>query len=193
MKLTGCYIQTKKPIYTGAKCEPVYPVTHAYARATMMIYSAWHGAFVYKEDNEYLLQQFKAFIHDQENCPEAVKVSYNRAKLLYKMKEPTSTANDIDYDTFSVKPDQDTIDLVDLASTIYKSFDEDRDTQGINYDYGIDKNWSERTVDVSFDNVAHIIVSIWSSKNFCGPKTTTVMLFLSYCNPKGTPRPKLHH
>ena len=75
------------------------------------------------------------------------------------MKEPTATANDIDYDTFSVKPDQDTIDLVDLASTIYKSFDKNRDTQGINYDYGIDKNWSERTVDVSFDNVAYIPVS----------------------------------
>ena len=149
----------KIPIYTGAQCEPVYPVTHAYARATMMIYSAWHGAFVFKEDNEYLKQQFKAFIHDNKNCPEAVKVSYNRAKLLYKMKEPTATANDIDYDTFSVKPDQDTIDLVDLASTIYKSFDENRDTQGINYDYGIDKNWSERTVDVSFDNVAYIPVS----------------------------------
>ena len=84
------------------------------------------------------------------------------------MKETTATANDIDYDTFSVKPDQDTIDLVDLASTIYKNFDKNNDNHGMNYNYGIEKNWSERTINVSLDTVPKIMSqdchpnAIWS-------------------------------
>ena len=65
------------------------------------------------------------------------------------MKEPLSKNNDIDYDTFSVKPDQDLMDLVELASTMYDVYDAQDDTCGIKYDYGTDFDWSQRSVEVS--------------------------------------------
>jgi hypothetical protein len=33
----------KKPMFTGARCEPVLPVTEGYARGVLLIYYPWHG------------------------------------------------------------------------------------------------------------------------------------------------------
>jgi hypothetical protein len=36
-------VKTKIPLFTGARCEPVYPVTESYARGVLLIYHPWHG------------------------------------------------------------------------------------------------------------------------------------------------------
>jgi len=139
----------KVPIYSGAQCEPVFPATPAYARGVMLIYSAWHTTFDFDKNTEHLLEAFADFIHDKTRCPHSVSVSYERARISIGMKEPLSKNNDIDYDTFSVKPDQDLMDLVELASTMYDVYDAQDDTCGIKYDYGTDFDWSQRSVEVS--------------------------------------------
>ena len=65
------------------------------------------------------------------------------------MKEPTTNDKDIDYGTFTVKPDQDHQDLVDLAGSIYHKYNDDNDSGDMNYDYGLEYDWTKRTVQVS--------------------------------------------
>jgi hypothetical protein len=65
----------------------------------------------------------------------------------------------MDYDTFTFKPDQEHIDLVDLASSIYKNYDDQTDDAGMTYDYGDDNyNWSDRSNEVSDDEIRVLLV-----------------------------------
>jgi hypothetical protein len=144
----------KIPIYSGARCEAVFPATAAYARGVMLIYSPWHGTFNLDGNNAVLLETFNAFVADKTKCPESVSVAYERARISYGMKEPTTKGIDVVYDNFTVSPDQDMADLVDLASTLYKNMEEEIDVHGMKYDYGNDFNWSEREIEVSHTDLS---------------------------------------
>ena len=137
----------KIPIYSGAQCEAVYPATQAYARAVMMIYSPWRSTFSLEADN--LLEEFSKFVSDESRCPQSVIISYKRARLAVGMKEPTSSLNNFDYDTFAVRPDSEVEDLVGVVSTLYKQYSESNDDDFEKYDYGLERNWSVPTVQVS--------------------------------------------
>jgi hypothetical protein len=141
--------KTRIPIYSGASCEAVYPITPAYARGIMLIHSPWRDTKKLDKDSEELLEEFEKFVTDKSRCPESVSVAYDRARLALGMIEPTSKVEVIDYNNFSVLPDQDIIDLVDLANGIYSNLDEeDHDSDAWNYDYGEDHDWSTRKVEV---------------------------------------------
>jgi hypothetical protein len=140
----------KIPIYSGANCEAVYPATAAYARGVMLIHSKWHGTFKLDRNNEELLKEFEVFVQNKNSCPESVSVAYDRARLAISMVEPTSKSENVDYNNFAVLPDQDTIDLVDLANSIYNNLEDDKDADAWNYDYGENYDWSKRAVEVSF-------------------------------------------
>jgi hypothetical protein len=139
----------KIPIYSGAHCEAVYPATAAYARGVMLIHCPWIGTFKLDRNNDVLLEAFEAFVTDKNRCPESVSVSYERARISVSQMEPTSSANDVLYDNFTVPHDQDTADLVDLANSIYKNGDNETDEWGMKFDYGKEYNWSERNIQVS--------------------------------------------
>ena len=139
----------KIPIYSGAQCEAIFPATNAYARAVMLIYCPWIGKFPLGEEEPDLIDKFKAFVVDKNKCPTSVSVSYERARQLNSMKEPVSSAGDLDYENFAVRPDQEHTDLVDLATTMYNTIDNDRDSSEMNYFYGEEMNWSDREIDVS--------------------------------------------
>ena len=142
--------KVKIPIYTGARCEAVFPANEAYARGVMLIYAPWEEVFEL-DKSEHLLQKFEEFISDKTRCPESVSVSYERAKLAISMREPTTRANETDYENFCEKPDEEIMELVALAGTIYSDYDETKDN-GMSYDYGIETDWSQRSVDVSAPN-----------------------------------------
>jgi hypothetical protein len=137
----------KIPIYSGAQCEAVYPATQAYARAVMMIYSPWRATFSLEAD--HLLEEFSKFVSDSSRCPQSVIISYERARLAIGMKEPTSSLNNFDYDTFAVRPDSEVEDLVGVVSTLYNQYSESNDEDSEKYDYGLERNWNEPTVQVS--------------------------------------------
>jgi hypothetical protein len=136
----------KIPVYSGAQCEPVYPATPGYARAVLMIYKSWRQVFSMDDADEVLLAKFHKFIKE-DKCPESVRLGYERAKETVGMKETINSANDIDYGSFAMKADQEIVDLVDLANIIYRKYDENDDREG-NYDFGMDKDWSQKFVEV---------------------------------------------
>ena len=70
------------------------------------------------------------------------------------MKQPVSTANHTDYDNFAMRPDEDIADLVELSTRLYSSYDGDKDGGGMDYDFGLEKDWSERRVEVCQSCVA---------------------------------------
>lgn len=113
------------------------------------------------------MEEFEKFINDKCRCPESVRVAYDRARLSIGMIEPTSKGELIDYNNFSVLPDQDTIDLVDLANGIYTNLDEeDNDIEAWNYDYGESHDWSRRKVEVSLQRCCVICFSHFFLTNF---------------------------
>lgn len=137
----------KIPIYSGAQCEAVFPVTAAYAQGVLLIHSPWRHAYKKETNEEILKRQFEVFVASSA-CPESVKVAFERAKMFKGVKPPTASGNDLDYNTFSVRPDQDIIDLVDLAGTIFKNIDDIPDSSEMNYDYGVGHTWSTQAVKV---------------------------------------------
>jgi hypothetical protein len=48
-------IKTKIPLFTGARCKPVYPVTESYAQGVLLIYHPWHGTLALTMTQEDLL------------------------------------------------------------------------------------------------------------------------------------------
>ena len=172
----------KIPIYSGANCEAVFPATAAYARGVMLIYSPWHTMFNLDKNPEALLPAFHAFVADKTKCPESVSIAFQRARISVGMKEPTSTANDMDYDTFAVKQDQDLVDLVDLASTIYNNYDETNETCGMSYDYGDNKDWTERTVEVSWiEMLVGAMARLLKMLNICANRLELQMKRQQHC------------
>jgi hypothetical protein len=71
-------------MFTGARCEPVYPVTNAYAGGVLLIYCPWTGRFI--DDSK-----LEEFIH----CPKEVRLGYEGAMRSKFSKEPTSKTGDI--------------------------------------------------------------------------------------------------
>jgi hypothetical protein len=138
----------KIPMFTGARCEPVYPVTDAYARGVLLIYYPWHGRFMDDSKSENFIQIFKTWITDKLRCPSVVRLGYERAKRLKFSKEPTCKTADIEYEAMVVQPDEETQDLVDLVSTIFAKDDPASGT-GSPLDFGRDHNWSQPCIDVS--------------------------------------------
>lgn len=156
----------KIPIYSGAQCEAVFPASAAYARGVMLIHSPWHLTFTLDKDHDVLLDRFRTFIADAQRCPGSVRISYERAKILSFAKEPTSSNGNINYETARIDPDSETTDLVDLASTIYKSYDEQLETSGMKLDYGLDKDWTERNIKVRTFYAEIYILCISKANNY---------------------------
>jgi hypothetical protein len=132
-------------MFTGARCEPVYPVTEGYARGVLLIYYPWNGRFMFDTKTSGFVDIFKNWIKDKARCPQVVRMGYERAKRLKHSTEPTSATADIEYDAMAVQPDKETRELVDLVSTIFTN-DSLSSEPGCQLDFGRDHDWSEASV-----------------------------------------------
>lgn len=138
----------KIPMFTGGRCEAVYPATPAYARAVLLLYHPWSGKFSIDSSTPTLLQRFNNFIKDRRRCPKVVSVAYRRARLMSYKKDPTTSTADIAYDTAAAGADEETRALVELVGTIFTG--DDNPDEGLsNLNYGKDHNWTEPCVKVS--------------------------------------------
>jgi hypothetical protein len=156
--LRRTYNKRRIPMFTGARCEPTYPVNAQYARGVFLIYHPWHGRFDYDCDAKEFIDMFKRWILD-ENCPKVIRLGYERAKRLKFSKEPTSETADIDYEAMTVQPDEDTRDLVDLVSTIFTD-SQDPSESSAKYDFGKDHNWSTPAVMVRKKSNRRILIQL---------------------------------
>jgi hypothetical protein len=158
--------KTKIPLFSGARCEPCYPATTAYARSVLLLYRPWHGRFVLNEDDNAFLPIFKRWIKNTELCPKVVRLEYKRAKRLKFVKEPTTKTADIDYDAMSDQADSETKDLVDLVSTIFANGDVSDEARSA-YDFGLSHDWSKACVKV---RKFYSDSEFWKFSNFLQPE-----------------------
>jgi hypothetical protein len=138
--------KTKIPLFTGARCEPVYPVTEGYARGVLLIYHPWHGQFSFDNESKGFIDYFKKWIKN-DLCPKAVRLGYERARRLKHSKEPTSETADINYDTMACQADEETVELVDLVGTIFATYDASFE-ECSQLDFGKNHDWSKKSVKV---------------------------------------------
>lgn len=136
------------PMFTGARCEPVYPVNEAYARGVLLIYYPWTGRFIDDSKSEEFINIFNNWIKDKSRCPKVVRLGYERAKRLKFSKEPISKTGDLEYEAMTVQPDKETQELVELVSTIFAKGDPESG-QTTPFDFGQDYNWSKPCIKVS--------------------------------------------
>ena len=99
------------------------------------------------KDDPQLIEKFTSFIEDPGLCPKSVFIAFENARLQAQKKEPTPHTEE-DYNNFTLRPDKETEDLVDLASTIFESFTDDQDSTDFKYDYGKEYDWSTKHVQV---------------------------------------------
>jgi hypothetical protein len=152
----------KIPIYSGAKCEAVYPATNEYARGVMMIHCPWNKKFDLTKDDPLLLQRFQSFIDDRSLCPKSVFIAFEYARLQSQKKEQAAPTEEEDYNNFTLRPDKETGDLVDLASTIFDAYADESELTDYNYDYGKDFDWSTPSVEVSLPNILINVIAYTS-------------------------------
>lgn len=138
----------KIPLFTGGRCEAVFPATASYARAVMLLYHPWSGRFTVKRSCPSLLARFEKFINNLQRCPKVVRVAYDRARMMKHKMDPTTSTSDIAYDTVVAGADEETIELVDLVGTIFTE-DDYADDELCNLDFGKDHDWSNPCVKVS--------------------------------------------
>jgi hypothetical protein len=139
--------KTRFPLFTGARCEPVYPATASYARAVLLLYRPWHGRFVFDTNSQGFLSMFNQWIKNKSQCPKVVRIAYERAKRLKFSKEPTAKTADIEYHAMAVQADDETKELVDLVSTIFTN-DEMESETGSGLDFGESHDWSKPSIEV---------------------------------------------
>jgi hypothetical protein len=159
----------KIPLFSGARCEAVYPATEEYARAVLLLYHPWQTQFNIKRFSQSILPMFISFVKNKNLCPKVVSVAYARAKLMRYSKEPTTKTADIAYDSVAATVDDETRALVELVGTIFTDEHFDSDTIS-NLDFGKDHDWSSTSVDVSpvqFSNSDRLQRPVLLS-NICG-------------------------
>ena len=98
------------PNFVGVSGTPVYPVTSAYARHTLIVHRPWRE---YPSDLDWI-GEFNCFINS-ENCPLGPKITYERvvARYIEKMTHYEPTAAKIDHSQNPI--DDDDMELLYLT------------------------------------------------------------------------------
>lgn len=85
------------PNFVGVNGTPMFPVTEAYARHTLIVYKPWRQYPQYPSANVWI-QEFDKFINSS-SCPIAAKIPYERVlrRALDKMTHYETKASDGDH------------------------------------------------------------------------------------------------
>lgn len=140
----------KIPHFVGVSGSPTYPITEAYAKATLIVYQPWNKLSDIDDDRDWI-GDFHRFIEDP-NCPAIVKMPYERIKRRYicNMTHHEPTAKETNDNTNEAS----TEDLEIIASVsggmhtlAIEEYDGDSLLKQANK--GIDHDWSKRIKFVS--------------------------------------------
>ena len=88
---------TKKtviPHWVGGRGQPTYPVTHDYARMTLLVHKPWMEGTItsFRRTKDKWIQDFNDFVNSLD-CPKSVKIACTRVrerKLKKRQCEPTA-------------------------------------------------------------------------------------------------------
>ena len=91
------------PHFVGVNGAPKYPVTHDYARHTLIVHKPWR---TYPSPQTNWIEEFETFIHSPE-CPVSARVGYERVMLRYidRMTHYEPKATSVDHSANPISPD----------------------------------------------------------------------------------------
>ena len=135
------------PHYVGARSDPTFPVTEAYAKSVLILHEPWTNTFNEQAESRDYIEEFKSFLKSPL-CPMSVKIGYERAKTRHENKtqyvEPIGRKDNIFYESFSTSVDESVEEIVALASTLGLTSAADIPEES-EYYYGDEStNWSEQ-------------------------------------------------
>ena len=131
------------PHFVGGQGQPVYPVTEAYARATLIIHKPWTDEKPLKYQGTEWIEAFLKFIRTPE-CPLSVKISFERVKARFTGQLSKHVPLAQHYETIEEEeeiPDEETKLLLDVVNSL------SHDLQSNDQCYfhrGYDYDWSHR-------------------------------------------------
>jgi len=132
------------PHFTGICGRPVYPITEAYAKQTLVIYRPWRD---YPTSGDFVAE-FNNFIR-QDTCPHSVRMTYNRvfSRFMSGREHCEAVAKKADYSRNAIG--EDIKELIALTGLHDAQDDEyDADTALLkSLDRGLDYRW-DRTPEV---------------------------------------------
>ncbi len=91
------------PNFVGVNGAPKYPVTHDYARHTLIVHKPWR---TYPSPQTNWIQEFETFIHSPE-CPLGARMGYERVMRRYidRMTHYEPKASTVDHSANPITPD----------------------------------------------------------------------------------------
>ena len=148
VKSNNSRTKTIIPHFVGAQGQPVYPVTQAYARATLIVHKPWTDDHPLKYEGGEWIEAFLKFIRTPE-CPTSVKISFERVKARFTGQLSKHVPLAQHYETIDEEeevPDEETKLLLDLVNSLSHNLQSD-DTY--HFHRGYDYDWSLRQNQVS--------------------------------------------
>ena len=137
------------PNFVGGSSKPQYPITEGYARSILLIHKPWHDKDKLTKTNQWK-NMFYEFIKSEE-CPESVRISYERAKLKTEQinnknyREPTAREWDDEINGELYEHDDEEIqNTVNLLSTFHGTMTAEADVGGYKFDRGLKYNWTQK-------------------------------------------------
>jgi len=138
------------PHFIGMASTPTYPPTASYARATLIIHTAWRNAEIHKLSDGECLRRFDTSIRTKA-LPASVMLSYNKIKSQYEEHrmyiEPTQKeeANNEELEEIGTEE----LTLIRVMRSFPTSASTNVNINGIVYNRGLTYNWSNPTIYVS--------------------------------------------
>lgn len=140
---------TKKtviPHWIGGRGQPTYPVTHDYARMTLLVHKPWKAPSPPRRTKDEWIQDFNDFVNSPD-CPKSVKIAHTRVKerkLKKRQCEPTAEDEEcFDYEAYGDMDDE-TRDILTLVKTNAQGNDPELSIDDFKFDRGLTYDWGAR-------------------------------------------------
>jgi hypothetical protein len=133
------------PHFVGMSSSPTYPVTIAYARATLIIHMPWREPIFHTMPDTECINTFEQLVHS-DSFPRSVKLAYNKERCRYYENttylEPIQRLECYDHDEHQIAKEE--LELIRLMTSISTNVQKTLNIRGLEYDRGLTYDWSQR-------------------------------------------------
>ena len=133
------------PHFVGMSSSPTYPVTIAYARATLIIHMPWREPIFHMMSDTECINTFEYFMNS-DTMPRSVKLAYNKERCRYYENttylEPIQKLECYDNNEHEIAKEE--LELIRLMTSISTNVQKTLNIRGLEYDRGLTYDWSQR-------------------------------------------------
>jgi hypothetical protein len=145
------------PHFVGMSSAPTYPVTSAYARATLIIHMPWRKPIYHMMTDNECISTFEHLMHNN-TFPRSVKLAYQKEKSRYfentKYLEPVQKQECYDNDDHEIPKEE--MELIRLMTSISTNVQKSLNIVGVEYERGLTYDWSKRISEVCNYDHRHV-------------------------------------